>query len=106
MAKNKDDISPVDTLDRVIHEPARLLIMTYLSLVDTADFVFLTRETQLTRGNLSSHLRTLENAGYVTVEKEFIDRKPRTLLKITQEGRQALSKYRKDIEQIIGNIPD
>lgn len=106
MAKNKDDIPSVDAFDRVIHEPARLLIMTYLSLVDTADFVFLTRETQLTRGNLSSHLRTLENAGYITVEKEFIERKPRTLLKITQEGRQALSKYRKDIEQIIGNIPE
>jgi DNA-binding transcriptional ArsR family regulator len=57
MAKNKDDIPSMDAFDRVIHEPARLLIMTYLSLVDTADFVFLTRETQLTRGNLSSHLR-------------------------------------------------
>lgn len=106
MVKNKDDIPSVDDFDRVIHEPARLLIMTYLSLVDTADFVFLTRETQLTRGNLSSHLRTLENAGYIAVEKEFIDRKPRTLLKITQKGRQALSKYRKDIEQIIDNIPE
>jgi DNA-binding MarR family transcriptional regulator len=106
MAKNKDDIPSMDAFDRVIHEPARLLIMTYLSLVDTADFVFLTRETQLTRGNLSSHLRTLENAGYIAVEKEFIDRKPRTLLKITKEGRQALSKYRKDIGQIIGNIPE
>lgn len=106
MAKSNEDILSVGEFDRVIHEPARLLILTYLSLVDSADFVFLTRETQLTRGNLSSHLRTLESADYITVEKEFVDRKPRTLLNITKEGRETLSKYRKNMGQIISNIPE
>ena len=66
-----DDLRSVTELDRLIHEPARLLIVTILSTVESADFLFLQRETELTKGNLSAHLRKLEDAGYVKIQKTF-----------------------------------
>ena len=80
----------VTTIDRTIHEPARLLIMAYLSVLESADFLFLLRQTGLTRGNLSTHARKLEEAGYVAVEKSFVDRLPLTVYRLTDEGRAAL----------------
>ena len=78
-------------IDRLIHEPARYLIMAYLYVADSADALFLQRETGLTWGNLSSHLAKLEAAGYVEVLKEFLDRKPHTVLRLTEEGRENYS---------------
>ncbi|MBM3325919.1 MAG: transcriptional regulator [Calditrichaeota bacterium] len=89
------------TLDRIIHEPARLLIVTHLAAVESADFVFLLRQTGLTKGNLSAHLRTLEAAGYIEVKKEFVERIPRTLLRLSATGREALKEYRRQMKQII-----
>ena len=67
---------PELVLDRLIHEPGRLAILTVLASVQDADFLFLLRATGLTKGNLSSHLAKLEDAGLVTIEKRFIRKKP------------------------------
>ncbi len=92
---------PIDNLDRVIHEPSRLKIMTHLYVVESGDFTYLMRVTGLTRGNLSSHMSKLEEAGYIDVEKEFIDRKPLTMLRLKPKGRAALETYRATMTQII-----
>ena len=95
---------PVEKIDRVIHEPARLLIIAQLYVVESADFLFVQRQTGLTEGNLSSHISKLETSGYVQVEKEFVDRKPRTMLRLTDEGRQAFDEYRKSMEKMFDGL--
>jgi DNA-binding MarR family transcriptional regulator len=92
-------------IDRLIHEPARYLIMAYLYVVESADALFLQRQTGLTWGNLSSHLSRLEAAGYVTVKKEFLDKKPHTMLQLTGEGRRAFENYRRSMKQALDNLP-
>jgi DNA-binding transcriptional ArsR family regulator len=81
--KDRDNTQPIISIDRIIHEPARLIILAYLFVVESADFLFLMRQTGLTRGNLSSHMSKLEAAGYVEVKKEFVDKIPHTLLSLT-----------------------
>jgi len=83
----------MDDLDRTIHEPARLRIVTILSGVDVADFSFLLETLGLTKGNLSSHMDKLEKAGYVEVIKSFKGRMPHTEFRLTEQGRDALSAY-------------
>ena len=80
-------------LDRVIHEPARLVILTVLASAQEVEFKFLETTTGLTKGNLSSHTGKLEQAGYIEVVKAFRGRTPVTSFKITQAGRQALEAY-------------
>ena len=75
-------------LDRLIHEPGRLAILTVLSSVADADFLFLQRATGLTKGNLSSHLSKLEEAGLVAISKRFVRKKPNTSVAITELGRE------------------
>jgi DNA-binding MarR family transcriptional regulator len=94
---NGPDLGPIAEIDRLVHEPARLMILAVLYVVERADFVYLLNQTELTRGNLSSHLSRLEDAGYVEVQKEFVDKIPRTLLSLTETGRQAFDAYRSDI---------
>jgi DNA-binding MarR family transcriptional regulator len=96
-------IEPPAEIDRLIHEPARLMIMAYLYVVDSADFLFLVRQTGLTLGNLSSHMSKLEAAGYIEVEKKFKGKKPHTILRLTERGRSAFKKYRQSIEQVFGD---
>jgi DNA-binding MarR family transcriptional regulator len=88
-------------IDRAIHEPARLLVMAHLSVLDSADFLFLLKQTGLTRGNLSSHVRRLEEVGYVQVEKTFVDRMPLTVYRLTDAGRQALTRYRDQMAGVL-----
>lgn len=107
MSKNesgKERLQSVIEIDRVVHEPARLLILSHLLVVESADFLFLMNQTQLTRGNLSSHLSKLEAAGYVEIKKEFVQKIPRTLLTITKKGRAALKQYQQNMKQILENI--
>lgn len=107
MAKNEIDqenLQPLTQIDRIIHEPARLLILAYLSVVESADFLFLMNRTRLTRGNLSSHLSKLETAGYVEINKEFVDKIPRTLLRITEKGRKTFQEYRRSMKQILDSF--
>ncbi|MGW8226871.1 MAG: winged helix-turn-helix domain-containing protein [Anaerolineales bacterium] len=89
-------------LDKVVHEPARLKILAYLSAVKSADFVFLLSRTGLTYGNLSSHMSKLEEAGYIEVEKEIKDKRPHTMLSITDAGRTAFENYRQNILVLLG----
>jgi DNA-binding MarR family transcriptional regulator len=100
------DLRPISELDRVIHEPARLLVMATLYVVDSADYTFLKGQTGLTWGNLSSHLTKLEEAGYVEVEKKFKGRKPNTMLRLTAEGRAAFRAYRRTVLDALGDLPD
>lgn len=98
------DLDPIAGLDRTIHGPARLMILAYLAVVESADFTFLLRGTGLTRGNLSSHLRKLEEAEYVKIEKEFVDRMPRTLVRLTPAGREAIDDYRDRMRQVVDQL--
>lgn len=79
--------------DRLIHEPARLAIMTALSACRSADFTFLLRLTGLSKGNLSSHLSKLEEGGLVQVEKRFVKKTPNTLVSLTEKGQQAIERH-------------
>lgn len=96
-----DDLRSLTELDRLIHEPARLLIVTILSTVESADFLFLQRETQLTKGNLSAHLSKLEEAGYVGIEKTFKGKLPLTICKLTDAGQLAFDGYRRQMQNFI-----
>ncbi|MFP2958838.1 winged helix-turn-helix domain-containing protein [Myxococcus sp. 1LA] len=88
------------TLDRLIHEPARLSLLTALSSCDSADFLYLQGLTGLSKGNLSSHLSKLEEAGLVTMEKQFKGKTPHTLLRITGTGREAIERHWEQLEKL------
>ena len=104
--KENGDVQSLADIDRVIHEPARLLILAHLYVIESADFLFLERQTGLTRGNLSSHLSKLEAAGYVKIVKEFVGKIPRTLLSLTAGGRQAFRTYRQQMKQVLDELPE
>lgn len=96
----------IQDVDRLIHEPSRLIIIAQLYVVQSADFLFLQNQTQMTPGNLSAHLSKLEDAGYVEVTKEFIERKPHTALALTKKGRAAFKEYRRKVKQFIEKLPE
>jgi DNA-binding MarR family transcriptional regulator len=96
-----DEYRDVLASDRLIHELARLVITAILYGLESADFLFLQRETGLTKGNLSSHLTKLEDAGYVAIEKTFEGKTPRTICCLTDEGRAAFEAYRQNMQHII-----
>jgi len=87
-------------LDRLVHEPGRLAILTVLASVADADFLFLQRATGLTKGNLSSHLTKLEEAGLVMIEKRFIRKKPNTNVAITERGRERIARHWEQLEAL------
>ena len=80
--------------------------MAQLYVVQSADFLFLQNQMYMTPGNLSAHLSKLENAGYVEVTKEFVDRKPHTALKLTEKGRAAFKEYRKKVKKFVEKLPE
>ena len=100
------DLRGLADIDRVIHEPARYLIMACLYVVESADFLFLERQTGLTKGNLSSHLGKLESSDYVQIRKEFLNKKPHTMLALTPAGRKAFDAYRKNMKHLLGRLPE
>ena len=99
-----EDLQPISDIDPLIHAPTRLKILAYLSIVESADFTFLMRQTGLTRGNLSVNLRKLEEIEYVNIQKEFVDRIPRTLIRLTDEGRLAIQTYRKNMQLVLNDL--
>ena len=102
MAENtQKDLNLEMELDRLIHEPARLKIMAFLAVLDSADFTFLVSRLGLTMGNLSAHLSKLEEAGYVEVEKGYKDNRPHTAISLTEEGNAAFQSYRDQMKQIL-----
>jgi DNA-binding MarR family transcriptional regulator len=90
----------VAALDRLVHEPARLALLTALSACKDADFLYLQRLTALSKGNLSSHLSKLEEAGLVSIEKGFIGKVPNTHVGITAAGRRAVERHWKRLDQL------
>ncbi|MFC1949167.1 winged helix-turn-helix domain-containing protein [Chloroflexota bacterium] len=104
-SRGDKEAKSVASVDRLIHEPARFNIMAYLSVIQSADFTFLQTQTGLTWGNLSSHINKLETAGYVVVEKEFVGKKPHTMLHLTNKGRVAFSDYRKNMRKALDILP-
>lgn len=93
----------IGKIDDVIHGRMRLGIMAYLADADAADFNELKDLLQATQGNLSVHLRKLEEAGYITIDKSFVDRKPLTRARITDAGRKAFAAYLEAISKLVGD---
>jgi DNA-binding HxlR family transcriptional regulator len=91
-------IRTIADLDRVIHEPGRLMIVALLFAVDRADFLYLQHETAMNKGTLSSHLSRLEEAGYIAVTKTYRGKVPQTLLCLTDAGRKAFVQYRRNLK--------
>ncbi len=102
--QDQDRLQPIAEIDPAIHAPARLKILALLAVVESADFTFLLNQASLTRGNLSSHLSKLEEVGYVAVDKTFVDRIPRTLIKLTADGRSAIQTYRDNMRQVVEEL--
>jgi len=99
----KSELPSLEDIDRLVHEPARLLIMVHLYVVESADFTFLMNQTGLTWGNLSSHITKLEEAEYVTIEKKFVGKKPQSIASLTAAGREAFNVYRQEMQNLLGN---
>jgi len=87
-------------LDKLLHEPARLAVVSALSACEAADFVFLQRITGLSKGNLSTHLSRLEAGGIVEIRKEFVGKIPRTVVSLTSGGRQGIADYWERLERL------
>lgn len=106
LAKGSDGYYESGTgFDRLIHEPSRMTIMAHLYVVDSADYLFLIKQTGMTWGNLSVHISKLEAAGYLEVKKEFIGKKPHTVLSLTVSGRLAFDRYREYMKKALDRLP-
>ena len=92
----------IDAIDEVIHGRVRLGVMAFLSAAGEAEFNEIKRRLQTTDGNLSVHLRKLEDAGYVAVDKSFVGRKPLTRISLTPEGRTAFVGYLDAMSKLVG----
>ena len=97
MAKPFEELSG---LDRLIHEPARLAILTALAACYSCDFLYLQSLTGITKGNLSNHLLKLEEAGLVHIKKGYKGRVPRTTLQLTQRGRTAIHEHWRRLDKL------
>ena len=106
MTDSDNELHPLADLDRTIHSPARLMVMTYLYTVESADYIFLQNLTGLTWGNLATHLSKLEDEGYVVIEKEIVGKKPHSMVHLTAAGRQAFREYKHSLQQVLSNLPD
>jgi DNA-binding MarR family transcriptional regulator len=108
MAKiqNEPELHALADIDPLIHAPARLMVLTYLYVVESVDYVFLMRLTGLTWGNLSTHLTKLEEAGYIAIEKEFRGKKPHSMIHLTERGRNAFREYKTNMQQVLDGLPD
>ena len=99
-------LRPIASIDPAVHSPARLMILALLSVVESADFTFVRQQTGLTGGNLSSHLAKLEEVGYVEIHKEFVGKVPRTLIRLSEDGRAAIEAYRKNMLGVLQDLGD
>ena len=93
-------------IDKLIHEPARLKLLAQLYVVESADFLFLMRQTGLTQGNVSGHLTKLEDAEYVEIEKGYAGKRPQTMISLTKKGRGAFKKYIQSMQQVFDGLID
>lgn len=100
------DVEAVLQLDRLVHEPARLMILSILAGAEHVEFRFIEEMSGLTKGNLSSHLSRLQAAGLIEITKSFRGRRPLTTLRISEAGRRSLSEYRQRLRDVVAGIPD
>lgn len=107
MAKSEPPInenwSDLTSVDKLIHEPARLAALAILDAVESADFLYLQKATGLTKGNLSVHLQKLEEAGLIEIQKSFQGKYPRTLCKLTMKGKEQFGKYKEQMQSVLGS---
>jgi DNA-binding transcriptional ArsR family regulator len=96
-----DTLQGMLDVDRLIHEPARLIILSILNVLDSADFLYLLGETGLRKGNLSSHLTRLEQAEYITIEKTYRGKTPMTICQVTGGGQTAFETYREQLKNVV-----
>lgn len=101
-----EELKKFTEVDRLMHEPARLLITSILYTVEQVDFLYLLHETGLTKGNLSAHLAKLESADYVEIEKTFRGKIPQTRIALTGGGRTAFEAYRKQLAGIVNRLSE
>lgn len=94
----------IKEINRTIHEPARQLILLYLYSVEKLDFTYLKRETGMTQGNLSSHLNKLESEAYISSQKTFMNKRPLTILQITESGKTAFQEYVKEMHLYFSDL--
>jgi DNA-binding MarR family transcriptional regulator len=99
------DYESLFDIDRSIHEPARLVVMALLYVIESADFTFVMNQTGMTWGNLSAHVNKLEEAGYIKVEKTFKGKRPNTSLSLSNAGRQAFQQYVQKMKQVFNDLP-
>lgn len=90
------------SVDKLIHEPARLAVITILDFVESSDFLYLQRATGLTKGNLSVHLQKLEEADLIEIQKTFQGKYPRTICKLTKKGKQGFKVYKEQMKGVLG----
>lgn len=102
--KKNPEIKHILEVDRLLHEPARIAIISLLYVVESADFLFIMNQTQLTQGNLSSHLTKLEDASIIEIIKSFSGKRPHTTIKLTSSGREKFEKYLETMKGFLGNI--
>jgi DNA-binding transcriptional ArsR family regulator len=98
---DSDTLQSMLDVDRLIHEPARLIILSNLYVLESADFLYLLRETGLGKGNLSSHLTRLEEAEYITIEKTYRGKTPVTICRLTGAGQAAFETYRDQLKNVV-----
>ncbi len=103
--ENYSGVAGLSEIDRLVHEPARLMLMAILFVVESADFTFLMNQTGMTWGNLSAHMSKLEEARYIEVEKSFKGKRPNTMLHLTPQGRAAFQVYRQKMKQVLDDLP-
>ena len=104
--KQPTNQSELVEIDRLIHEPARLKLLAQLYVVESADFLFLMRQTGLTQGNVSGHLGKLEKADYVQVQKGYLGKKPQTMISLTKKGRAEFKQYVQSMKQVFDDLAD
>jgi len=97
--RTDQDMKQIVDTDKLIHEPARVAIMALLNVAESADFVFLMNHTGLTQGNLSSHLSKLEAASYIDIEKSFVKKRPKTIIRMSTKGKEAFTLYLKTMKE-------
>jgi DNA-binding MarR family transcriptional regulator len=97
---------PVPRVDSFLHELVRLRLLVLLSALKRADFVYLLRQSGLSRGNLSVQMAKLAQAGFVDIEKSFVGNRPRTVYSLTRQGRAALRAYKADMTALLEGLPD
>ena len=101
--KNTD---PLIDINQIIHAPARLRILALLYVVKNLDYVFLKNQTDLSWGNLATHLKKLEQSGYISIQKGYQGKKPQSKIQLTAQGRKAFQEYKKNLQQVLDDLPD